>query len=364
MNGALSASSSPLPGYQSLSPPPRMSTLPLAQLSTATAEFRRKDFRYSSLPARFKTVAEYCASITGKNPSVKPDYSRYMPSTPSANEERKNNTLPSPSKLAVAAARNSGRESPEEGGFLEFSAKRSSSFRSSKGSTGNVQQQGGSSPTPSFSSCSLDGSFSTSSLNDSVDVRPCLWPLHPADAAARTSPSPQPKMVVHSIGLVKRTTISDFKRKLLQQLHHPASNKKLSAVEQLKATQPPPAGIGNKGGAPMSADISPVTKHPALENLIRRSARVSYIASRLSQQQQQRINRFHPHYSSRTDVLSSTIAEGRSEDELAAADDDTATVSSATSSNGASVRRHLSFQTNSHCGSSSSGSSTPIETSL
>ncbi|XP_057376794.1 serine-rich adhesin for platelets-like [Daphnia carinata] len=369
LNGASSNNSSPLPGYQSLSPPPRMSSLPLAQLSTSTsAEFKRKDFRYNSLPARFKTVADYYASLTGRCSSLEPE--NHLPSPKSGNVERRTSTLPSPSKAAAMASRNGGRESPEEGGFLEFSAKRSNSFSSStaSGSPVNVQhqqQQGESSPTPSFSSCSLDGSFSTSSLNDSVDIRPGAWPLRPSDAAAPSSSSPQPKMVVHSIGLVKRTTISDFKRKLLQQLHHPASNKKISAVEQLKATQPPPAGIV-KGGPPISPDISPVTKHPALENLIRRSARVSYIASRLSQQQQQRNNRFHPHYSPRTDVLSSTIAEGRSEEELAAADDDTATVSSATSSNGASVRRHLSFQANSRRGSStpSSGSSTPIETSL
>ena len=351
MNQVSSSSSSPLPGYQSLSPPPRMSALPLAQLSN---EFQRKDFRYNSLPARFKTVADYYASMAGGSPSsVEPNYNQWMPSA--GDDKRNSNTLPSPkSKLA---ARN-GRESPEEGGFLDFSPKRSNSFNSTTASeTGRAQQQGKASPTPSYSSCSLDGSFSTSSLNESVDTRPGTWPLHPGG-----DPVPQqPKMVVHSIGLVKRTTISDFKRKLLQQLHHPASNKKISAVEQLKATQPPPAAI-SKGPATMSPDVSPVTKHPALENLIRRSARVSYIASRLSQQ---RNNRFHPHYSPRTDVLSSTIAEGKSEEELAAADDDTVTISSV-SSNGASVRRHLSFQNNSRRGSStpSSGSSTPIETSL
>lgn len=182
-----------------------------------------------------------------------------------------------------------------------------------------------------------------------MDVRPgTSWPLVAA------TPHP-PGMVVHSVGLVKRTTISDFKRKLLQ-LHDPGQ-KKMSAVEQLKATQPPPSGL--KGPSP---DASPVTKHPALENLIRRSARVSYIASRLSQQQ--RNNRFQ--HSPRTDVLSSTIAEGRSEEELAAEQADDAVTVSSGSSGGTSVRRHLSFQHPSRRGSStpSSGSSTPIETSL
>ena len=317
-----------------------MSALPLAQLSHS--EFQRKDFRYNSLPARFKTAADYYASIGGRS-SVEPDYNQWLPNAGSGK------------KTTESAIRNGGRESPEEGGFLEFNNNTAaagrqqgsnSSSNSSTSSTGNIQQ--GSSPTPSFSSCSLDGSF-TSSINESIDVRPgTSWP-----GVTIGSPHPgsiHPGMVVHSIGLVKRTTISDFKRKLLQ-LHH-AGQKKMSAVEQLKVkAQPPPAGI--KGPSP---DVSPVTKHPALENLIRRSARVSYIASRLSQQQ--RNNRFQN--SPRTDVLSATIAEGA--EELAELADDAP--SGCTNSNGG-VRRHLSFQ-HPRRGSStpSSGSSTPIETSL
>ena len=50
------------------------------------------------------------------------------------------------------------------------------------------------------------------------------------------------------------------------------------------------------------------------ENLIRRSARVSYIASRLSHQQKKNVIYGSP--SPRTDVLSSTIVEGKSEEEL------------------------------------------------
>lgn len=316
-----------------------MSALPLAQLSGT--EFQRKDFRYNSLPARFKTAADYYASLNGRS-SVEPDYNLWLPN----GSAEKNSTQRAP--------RNGGRDSPEEGGFLEYNnnsaANRqqgSSSSNSSTSSNSNVQH--GSSPTPSFSSCSLDGSFA-SSLNDSADVRPGnAWPL------VIGSPHP-PGMKVQSVGLIKRTTISDFKRKLLQ-LHHPAQ-KKISAVEQLKTTKPPPGGI--KGPSP---DVSPVTKHPALENFIRRSARVSYIASRLSQQQ--RNNRFQ--HSPRTDVLSSTIAEGRSEEELAAEKADDTVVESPMPSNGGGggVRRHLSFQ-HPRRGSStpSSGSSTPIETSL
>ncbi len=324
-----------------------MSALPLAQLSDS--EFQRKDFRYNSLPARFKTAADYYASTAGHSSFVEPDYNQWLPRAESGNK-----------KGGSTIKNNGGRDSPEEGGFLEFNNNTSATCRqqgsnsssSSTSSAGNIQQ--GSSPTPSFSSCSLDGSF-TSSLNESVDARPGIsWPI----GVAIGSPHHPPGMVVHSVGLIKRTTISDFKRKLLQ-LHHPVQ-KKMSAVEQLKATQPPPAGI--KGPSP---DVSPVTKHPALENLIRRSARVSYIASRLSQQQ--RSNRFQN--SPRTDVLSATIAEGRSEEELAAElADDAVTVSSASSgctTNNGGVRRHLSFQ-HPRRGSStpSSGSSTPIETSL
>lgn len=113
----------------------------------------------------------------------------------------------------------------------------------------------------------------------------------------------------------------------------------------------------------MSPDIGSVTKHPTLDNLIRRTDRVSYIASRLSKQQHQRNNRLDPHYTVHEHMCCYQLKQRvRTERELAEADDDTTTVSSGTSSNAASVRRHLPFQTNLNRGSSSPSSciSTPI----
>lgn len=181
------------------------------------------------------------------------------------------------------------------------------------------------SPTPSLSSCSLDVSF-TSSLNETLPSSGTSWP------------ATEPGLVVHSIGLVKRTTISDFKRKLLRTSLGSPPERKISAVELLKASKPIIRSPGE----------SPVTKNPALENLIRRSVRVSYIANKLSQQRNHK-----------TDVLSSTIAEGRSEEELAGCCDESNTSSSPVNSiASSSVRRQLSFTPG------SSGCSTPIETSL
>ena len=53
---------SPMPGYQSLSPPPRMSALPLAvpgaaAALNAAAAFRRSDPRYHSLPTRIRSAS-------------------------------------------------------------------------------------------------------------------------------------------------------------------------------------------------------------------------------------------------------------------------------------------------------------------
>ena len=139
-------------------------------------------------------------------------------------------------------------------------------------------------------------------------------------------------------------------------------------MELLKATRPVPSSS--------SSSSSPLTKNVALENLIRRSARVSYIASRLSHQQKGGVAGSSP----RTDVLSSTIIEGRSEEELNEQHQTTASAGTAGGGGGgAAVRRQLSFQqspyqqqqqqppsssSRSMTPSPSDGSSTPIETSL
>lgn len=286
--------------------------------------------RYNSLPARFKTAADYYSSKeTGRSSAEPVDYKMWLPGM-SNNKKQSSNP-------------NVDTDSPDEGGFLEYNNNGAHAVAviqppSSAASSGSSSGPNPS-PTPSLSSCSLDVSFA-SSLNESTDQRPS-WPS--------SIPVTNPGMTIHSVGLVKRTSISDFKRKLLQ-VHQPAP-RRVSAVEQLKATKPPPAGI--KGPPP---DLSPVPKHPAVENFVRKSPRVNYIASRLSQQQ--RNNRFQ--HSPRTDVLSSTIIEGKSEEELAE-NNEKITEQPVHPIGAAVVKRNLSFRRSS---TPSSGSSTPIETSL
>merc|ERR1712071_403647 len=113
------------------------------------------------------------------------------------------------------------------------------------------------------------------------------------------------------------TTIGDFKRKLLQHSKSPSTSHRVSAVELLKASKPlgksgspspihlPSANVKSSASTSALSPPSPMTHQTALENLIRRSARVSYIANRLSQRGSSRF---------RTDVLSATIVEGRSEE--------------------------------------------------
>lgn len=319
-----------------------MSALPLTRLSDS--EFQRNNLRYNSLPARFKSASDYYASKESGRSSAEPvDYNKWLPGL--SKKQSSNSTVDT--------------DSPDEGGFPEFNNNSSShpvasvqqptatSGLSSGSSSGSQHNP---SPTPSLSSCSLDVSF-TSSLNESVDHRPgSSWPSKLPIAASN------PAMTIHSVGLVKRTSINDFKRKLLQ-VHQPAQ-RKVSAVELLKATKPPPTGI--KGPPP---DVSPVPKHPAVENFVRKSPRVNYIASRLGQQQ--RNTRFQ--HSPRTDVLSSTIIEGKSEEELAENEKlneqsiDIESKQVIVNQNG--VRRNLSFQQR-RSPTPSSGCSTPIETSL
>jgi len=367
---------SPIPGYQSLSPPPRMSALPLAAVpsgmtpttpTTPTppaplAEFRRNSPRYSSLPSHLRS-GRMSASPT-------PNYTQWLPG----------NTRPEQAPEA-------GRESPEEGGFLEFSNNNNNnnnpnnkigneSFSSSSDGSEHPSIHPSATPTPSVSSCSLDVSF-TSSMNDSTDT---------------TDPHPHPRrksplsLLPALPALIKRTTIGDFKRKLLQHSKSP-SNHRVSAVEMLKTTKPSASSASTTASAgPIQLPASPTT---TLENLIRRSARVSYIANRLNHHRSSgggggASGRF------RTDVLSATIVEGRSEEESAdsltppttpgggSAQPSTSTSPPPprTPPGGLVLRRHLSFKTptppppvglvggaNGNV-SPSSGASTPIETSL
>ena len=288
--------------HQSLSPPPRLSALPL---------FQRGDVRYHSLPTRSTTA-------------------RWKPPQGS---------LASSSSSSTGAAA-AGDESPEEGGFLEYNNNRKL-----------INQSNGSSSSSSSaaSSCSLGVSF-TSSLNEPT-TSGGLWPNSPA--AKPQQQQPVATSAIRAVNLVRRTTISDFKRKLLQLNNPPQCEKnvrRMSAVELLKSTA-----------------TAPVTKNNvAMENLIRRSARVSYIASRLSHQQQKNVIYGSP--SPRTDVLSSTIVEGKSEEEL---NDELMQQTSSTHLHPLGVRRQLSFQSPpppppplSSRSTPSSGSSTPIETSL
>ena len=354
---------SPIPGYQSLSPPPRMSALPLAAVPSgmppsAGGEFQRSSPRYSSLPSHFRSGRMMMTTT--------PNYNQWLPGT------RKEQ-----------GAAQAGRESPEEGGFLEFNNNNSNSssnnssnnnnnnsnnskesktgnesFSSSSDGSEHVQRTACGTPTPSVSSCSLDVSF-TSSMNDSTEVDG----LH----LQRKPESLSPLALLPA--LIKRTTIGDFKRKLLQHSKSP-SNHRVSAVEMLKATKPATCPAAP---APIQLPASPLASHPALENLIRRSARVSYIANRLNQRSSGS-GRF------RTDVLSATIVEGRSEEESADSltpspvDPLTQLTQAMTPSPGSPpgviVRRHLSFKTppapslTSGSASPPSGASTPIETSL
>jgi len=360
-------SGSPIPGYQSLSPPPRMSALPLAAVPPTT-EFQRNSPRYNSLPSQFRST---------KATHVRPNYNQWLPGV-----VRKGRTKD-----------NGGRSSPEEGGFLEFNNNHNNSSHSSKtleranesfsSSSERISSMTSTqaSPTPSLSSCSLDVSF-TSSVNDSAEVEQRKGEhLSPLSQLAQLSP------LAFIPALVKRTTIGDFKRKLLQHSKSPSTSHRVSAVELLKASKPlgksgspspihlPSANVKSSASTSALSPPSPMTHQTALENLIRRSARVSYIANRLSQRGSSRF---------RTDVLSATIVEGRSEEELADSQPPRSTNNSNNSLLSASpstlssaapiVRRHLSFKTltngNNAIANSSgsltppSGSSTPIETSL
>ena len=147
--------------------------------------------------------------------------------------------------------------------------------------------------------------------------------------------------------LTKPTPMLDFKRKLLQQSQKSSSpSQRISAVELLKATKPPPSS-GNNNNSPPSENqsTSTTTTTATPEGSSRRSHRVSYISNRLT-------NRRWCN-SPRTDVLSATIVEGRSEEELADS-----------RPQDPSARRHLNFSSSPKRRTPSSGSSTPIETSL
>lgn len=277
--------------------------------------------------------------------------------------DQRYHSLPTRWKPTAAAA--SGDESPEEGGFLEYNnnnqlQQRRATVAASVVSSTPVGRRGSNTSSSSSSSCSLDVSF-TSSLNETIPASGS-WPASPSAHGVQPKQQQQ-QPIARSVNLVRRTTISDFKRKLLQlNPHHQQQQQRarVSAVELLKASRPSPSS-----SSPSSSNtiMSPLTKNVALENLIRRSARVSYIASRLSHQQKGVAGS-----SPRTDVLSSTIIEGRSEEEL---NEQTTVPPTATFTGGAgaAVRRQLSFQSqqpsnNRSTTPSPSGSSTPIETSL
>ena len=288
--------------------------------------------------------------------------------------DQRYHSLPTRWKPTSAAA--AGDESPEEGGFLEYNnnnhQRRTAAVAGTVATAAAVASstpiRRSSTSSSSSSSCSLDVSF-TSSLNETIPAIGGSWPAspsHPATAGQMIANKQQLQQpVARSVNLVRRTTISDFKRKLLQLSPHQQQQqqRRISAVELLKATRPVPSS---------SSSSSPLTKNVALENLIRRSARVSYIASRLSHQQKGGVAGSSP----RTDVLSSTIIEGRSEEELN--EQQQTTASAGMAGGGAAVRRQLSFQqspyqqqqqppsssSRSMTPSPSDGSSTPIETSL
>ena len=330
---------SPIPGYQSLSPPPRMSALPLASL--ASPEFSRNAPQYNSLPVRFNRK-----SVAVDDPAATPNYNRWLPGI----EQCRSNKNDGPA----------GRDSPEEGGFLEFN---NNNHNKTCHRPPSAPPTLNGSPTPSVSSCSLDVSFN-SSINDSIEV-PVRWPVNTsrpssADSVASAPCAPPKKISTPSPALIKRTTIMDFKRKLLQHSKSPSTSaQRVSAVELLKATKPPPpASPVQRQQAPAPVDLSP------LESLIRRSARVSYIANRLNS-----ANRF------RTDVLSATIVEGCSEEDEPVDSKPTTPATTvtpstpSTPSSGSVVRRQLSFQSIASAIKDASprrGSltPTPIETSL